>query len=125
MSKILKQQRWKYERTLAYFEYFASCNLSYDVNIDLLRFQLCFTTNPLLGCIYLLKVNNRNTRTRCEICSKLLIKTLVFVVVLVSILLTLNIFHILCVSTVNFEYAIAGWVLTLFSQQFLSEPTKN
>ena len=26
--------------------------------------------------IYLLKVNNRNTRTRCEICSKLIIKTL-------------------------------------------------
>ena len=24
---------------------------------------------------YLLKVNNRNTRTRCEICSKLAIKT--------------------------------------------------
>ena len=27
-----------------------------------------------LACIYLLKVNNRNTRTRCEICSKLTIK---------------------------------------------------
>ena len=25
--------------------------------------------------IYLLKVNNRNTRARCEICSKLTIKT--------------------------------------------------
>ena len=25
--------------------------------------------------IYLLKVNNRNTRTKCEICSKLTIKT--------------------------------------------------
>ena len=25
--------------------------------------------------IYLLKVNNRNTKTRCEICSKLTIKT--------------------------------------------------
>ena len=39
--------------------------------------------------IYLLKVNNRNTRTSCEICSKLTKKTLV----LVSLLLTLNIFH--------------------------------
>ena len=28
-----------------------------------------------LGSIYLLKVNIRNTRTRCEICSKLTIKT--------------------------------------------------
>ena len=27
------------------------------------------------ACIYPLKVNNRNTRTRCEICSKLTIKT--------------------------------------------------
>ena len=26
--------------------------------------------------IYLLKVNNRNTRARCEVCSKLTIKTL-------------------------------------------------
>ena len=55
--------------------------------------------------IYLLKVNNKNTKTRCEICSKLTIKTLrhwrhsgVFVVnfehishlALVFLLLTLN-----------------------------------
>ena len=32
------------------------------------------TTNIPAG-IYLLKVNNRNTRTRCEICSKLTINT--------------------------------------------------
>ena len=31
------------------------------------------STNP--AGIYLLKVNNRNTGTRCEICSKLTIKT--------------------------------------------------
>ena len=31
------------------------------------------STNPV--GIYLLKVNNRNTRTRCKICSKLTIKT--------------------------------------------------
>ena len=29
----------------------------------------------ILADIYLLKFNNRNTRTRCEICSKLTIKT--------------------------------------------------
>ena len=29
----------------------------------------------LLAGIYLLKLNNRNTRTRCEICSKLTIET--------------------------------------------------
>ena len=40
--------------------------------------------------IYLLKVNNRSTRTRCEICSKLTI-----CVVLVYLLLTLSIFDTL------------------------------
>ena len=38
---------------------------------------------------YMFKVNNRNTRRRCKICSKLTIKALV------SLLLTLNIFHTL------------------------------
>ena len=33
------------------------------------------TILPLFSCVYLLKVNNRNTRTRCEICSTLTIKT--------------------------------------------------
>ena len=54
--------------------------------------------------IYLLKVNNRNTRTRCEICPKLPIKTL---------LLTLNIFNFTPysgVSIVNFYNVIADWV---------------
>ena len=46
--------------------------------------------------IYLLKVNNRNIRTWCEICSKLTIKTPErHHVVLLSLLLTLNIFHTL------------------------------
>ena len=47
---------------------------------------------------YLIKVNNRNTRTRCEICSNLKIKTCAFIVnfdpiahlVLDFLLLTLN-----------------------------------
>ena len=42
--------------------------------------------------IYLLKVNNRNTRTRCEICSNLTIKTLER-----------------RVSIVNFRHVIVGW----------------
>ena len=60
------------------------------VLIDLVEFshlitQLAFTSSKLkietlepdnpVG-IYLLKVNNRNTRTRCEIFSKLIVKTL-------------------------------------------------
>ena len=47
-----------------------------------------------LAGIYLLKVNNRNTRTRYEICSKLTIKTPerehISHLVLVFLLLTLN-----------------------------------
>ena len=50
--------------------------------------------------IYLFKANNRNTRTRCEICSKLTRMApefSVFIVkdTLVSLLLTLNIIHTL------------------------------
>ena len=54
--------------------------------------------------IYLLKVNNRNTRTRCEISWKLTVKTpeiLKRTVILVSLLLTLNRFHIYCSSDLN------------------------
>ena len=29
----------------------------------------------MLACTYLLKLNNRKTRTRCELCSKLTLKT--------------------------------------------------
>ena len=36
-------------------------------------FSIQIIINPVR--IYLLKVNNKNTRTRCEICSKLTIKT--------------------------------------------------
>ena len=47
--------------------------------------------------IYLLRVNNRNTEAKCEICSKLTRKTEKddIGVVLVSVLLTLNIFHVM------------------------------
>ena len=44
---------------------------------------------------YMFKVNNRNIKTRCEICSKLTIKTSERRVALVYLLLTLNIFHTL------------------------------
>ena len=62
--------------------------------------------------IYLLKVGNRNTRTRCEICSKLTRKTpeLRYGVVLVFLDLNLNNFTpCSSVSIVNFEHVIAGW----------------
>ena len=44
--------------------------------------KMYYKTFILLGlysaCIYLIKLNNRSTRTRCEICSKLTIKTFCF-----------------------------------------------
>ena len=52
-----------------------------------------YTVGILPADIYLVKVNSRNTRTRCEICSTLAIKIPEWY--LVSLLLTLNIFHTL------------------------------
>ena len=59
------------------------------------------------------KVNNRNTRIRCKICSKSTItdKNDAIGIVLVSLLLTFNKFYTLSsVSIVNFEQVSAGWV---------------
>ena len=59
------------------------------------------------------KVNNKNTRTRCEICSKLTIKTPerqhlrrsgVFIVNFEDV------FYLVLVFIVNFEQVNAGWV---------------
>ena len=64
---------------------------------------------------YMFKVNIRNTRTRCEICSKLTIKTPgVFIV-------NFWIYFTLCfsVSIVNFEQVIVGWVMYNISEDFL------
>ena len=55
------------------------------------------TFNIILAGNYMFKVNNRNTRTRCEICSKL-----------TKLKLTLKIFYT-CGSIVNFEQVNAGW----------------
>ena len=57
--------------------------------------------------IYLLKVNNRNSRTRCGICSELTIKTLER-----RQWRQLWTYFTPCssVSIVNFEHVIAGWV---------------
>ena len=56
--------------------------------------------------IYLHKVNNRNTRARCEVCSKLTIKQNdANDVVLVSLWTYFTPY----VSIVNFEHVIAGW----------------
>ena len=68
---------------------------------------------------YLLKVNNRNSRTRCETCSKLTIKTPEWRQWSSSDVFIINFEHIsLCssVSIVNFEQVKAGWIAYLFSQ---------
>ena len=62
--------------------------LTWDITHEMVNGLLEFLwlneqTVTNLVCIYLLKVNNRNTRTRCD------------GVTLVSLLLTLNIFHTL------------------------------
>ena len=69
--------------------YIVPCKKSFTKSI----MKLICGNSPV--SIYLLKTNNRGTRTRCEICSKLTIKTLFWCIVLVSLLLTLNIFHTL------------------------------
>ena len=61
--------------------------------------------------IYLLKVNNRNTRARCEICSKLTIKTPEQCQWRRSGVFIVNFKHIShLVSIANFEHVIADWV---------------
>ena len=72
---------------------------------------LRFTLSSFPAGNYTFKVNNRNTRTRCEICSKLTIKTPerrrrsgVFIVNFEHISLRSS------VSIVNFEQVNAGWV---------------
>ena len=67
------------------------------------------TLRLLATGIYLLKVNCRNTGTKCEICSQLTIKTSER---RLSLMLPLDIFHTLCISIVNFKHVIAGWVDT-------------
>ena len=67
--------------------------------------------------IYMLQVNNRNTRTRCEICSKLTIKiperrqwhrsgAFIFNFEHISHFTTCS-----SVSIVNLEHVIASWVI--------------
>ena len=61
-----------------------------------LKMSLAFNNcNTLLVSINMLKFNKKDTRTRCEICSKLTIKTPERRQFVSSLFLTLNIFHTL------------------------------
>ena len=60
---------------------------------------------------YMFRVNNRSTRTRCEVCSKLTIKTPERCHCRRSGVFIVNLEHIShLVSIVNFEQVNAGWV---------------
>ena len=83
---------------------------NYRCNINLIC-SMCSkftkeTPRPLHPAnIYLLKISNRNIRRKCEICSNLTIKIPknVIALVLVSLLLTLKIFH-------TFFYCFYCWI---------------
>ena len=64
-----------------------------EVDGNQLILQVTYTNNPIGN--YMFKVNNRNTRTRCEICSKLTIKKPEFELTLNIFEITWNIFHTL------------------------------
>ena len=88
-------------------------------------FSTIFSENPYIdpANIYLVKVNNRNTTERCEMCSKITIKTLDRFndVVLVSLLLTVNIISSFSsVSVVDFEQINVCWGAPL-GKWFFSE----
>ena len=70
----------------------------------LAKFVQCFlnTSEQHSAGIYLLKVSNRNSRTKGEICSKLTIKTPER--------------RHSSVSIVNFEHEIAGWTVVKLAQ---------
>ena len=70
-SGIINREDWNYNDKISEINtrmasYSESQKLIFINNNDI---------NRTPAGIYLLKVNNRNTRTRCEICSKLTIKT--------------------------------------------------
>ena len=72
--------------------------------VFLISFSRNLSTMPV--GIYLLKVSNRNSRTRCEICSKWTIKTTFW-----CLYCWLWTYFLPCsiVFIVNFEHVIAGW----------------
>ena len=66
--------------------------------------------------IYLLKVDNMNTRKRCKICSKLTIKTLEWRKASFK-----HILHLALVLILNFKNVKAGWVYVYLSDIFTSK----
>ena len=100
-------------KRVMYWEWFSLQGLWFGIAK---RSDMCYPVG-----IYLLKVNNRKNRTRCEIHSKLTRtpeqrhwrRSVVFIV-------TLNIIHTFSasVSIVNFDHVIVGWVSWKWAWQF-------
>ena len=74
-TSFMHSQSWRYLYTFIYLHWlpriFNHSRCSYQTST---RWDLSITSNNPAGN-YMFKVNHRNTRTRCEICSKLTIKT--------------------------------------------------
>ena len=70
---------------------------------------------PVGNCMF--KFNNRNTRTRYEICSKLTIKTPERRQWRRSVVFIVNFKRISHVSIVNFEQVNASWLFKIFSKK--------
>ena len=89
---------------VTFTEFFVQC----WNNFSSIRSTICHPVG-----IYLLKINNRNTRTRCEICSKLTITPLVSFWCLYCYLWT-NFTPCSSVSIVNFECIIADFAVAIW-----------
>ena len=73
LLKYISQNMVKSEEKNSKLLKFNSC--TWELKFNYLR--QCVQMKSYVGdpvAIYLLKINNRNTRTRCEVCSKLTIK---------------------------------------------------
>ena len=102
---------------------FSEKSLSKPFTKDILSLSIYFYRRMMiLADIFLLKVNNRNTKTRCEICSKLTIKNtrMTSIASFCCFYCSLWAYFTPCssVSTVNFEHVIAGWDESSKSQSY-------
>ena len=104
------QNKWDYKETFLFVE---SLTKPFNPSTSVLSCSIVrhFTKSFILPTgIYLLKVNNRNTRTRCKICSKLTIKLpdRRHCVFLVSFE---HISHLVLVFLLTLKHVISGWVM--------------
>ena len=77
----LNKKDLKWKRRLEHVRFYSKNSKSLNLVLWFLNLSLWFScllylsSHQFPASIYLLKVNNRKNRTRCEICSKLTIKT--------------------------------------------------